>query len=244
MANSMIDCNKTVFSKLRPHVAQVSGLLLGSSAIRYIKTSVVEKRWLQFSDMLMFENCYPGKTAILIEYNRRFYIGLSEHPNFKKVFSKLVISNIDEDGRELNDNSGLHTFVYSCDNVNINLIDDIGNELANNIFGREMEYELKDIKPYFPQYDFWEIESNIKISPTITYCIYGCYIIEQKLQSSGKFILGFEDDTLLKYKNSFESYCGFFIGKNLLNSLQSTKWEHAYLELYRTLENLYQLPFY
>lgn len=234
----MIATNKKLFQRLEKKlpVDYITGLKLGSNVVRHIGTSKIEEKVLQNAEISFKVPCHNNEFIYCVKFANEYFIILPQNYDEDISFSSYILDNQNSDGY-YKYNSGLLTLLWA-EELPIIEDDNIGYNLINFIFGKDGEYNFKEIQPYFPKVDVWRIDNKFVVNDELLYSIYISYLCNSEF----KFYLDFSEDTLESFFELCDDDTGKILGENIYSAITSTHWRHSFLELYRCLENLYFFP--
>ncbi len=205
---------------------------------RWIRTTDAEKDWLQnvvfsYDQMLRFDE---HRQFLIATHNSITYL----------VCIGLTIQSPPEEFQEIPKNAGLFGALVFELKLSPLEKDGLGFSLAENIFvpiqhsSKGTPYNLEDITSYFPDITTYRIHSN---SPLLKgqsslyriglFATANCPILQSLKWSQASL-------------NTIQEICTVdtdsFPHELILRALIEKKFEHAYLEIYRSIEFLYPIP--
>jgi hypothetical protein len=238
----MIAANKKIFNFLRERLLSdpESSQRMIYQGRRHIRTTEDEKSWLQdlvLVDTIPIFGYFQG--AIYKNLEDIYFVYVAEETDF-------VIEGFEP----IDINSGIFTALVAELNfpvigdplsiLNSIFIQDFEDDLMNESLDR-WSYDWNEISIFFPPFciykisgtsPFYEENANlVSLSRVISYFL---------LAARHHIILEFETSTI----NEFEKIlleCSNFPFDNLFSSLIAYRWKFAFLEIYRCLEQLFNL---
>jgi len=98
-------------------------------------------------------------------------------------------------------------------------------------------HEIDDIKSIFDDFYCFQIDPNQRITHQQIFRFTGSFLSKNPVNLT----LNLEPDTSVEFDNAFLYGPDNLPYENLLTSILSTTYKHAFIELYQCLENLYQV---
>lgn len=231
----MIQANKDAFSNLISQYETISSISI-SQAKRYIATSTEEKEWLKQLKMCDEQKILPSFSAFLMEFkNEKYFVTIGFEIDYLKVESSII------DRIELN--AGILTVLLSENKIN----------LSQNVnyleFYDEIMFQHEDLS--YKGHDFLDILRFLQ--PVQVFKIpVGSVLLKSNLDRIMCYVYANDNHNLiLDFEPAFLQTISelALIGSDnisyglILNSLLSSNYKHAFLELYRLVERLFPISY-
>ncbi|NDP38519.1 MAG: hypothetical protein GZ093_07175 [Rhodoferax sp.] len=206
---------------------------------RWLNTNEIEKNWLkdvkfETDEMFQFGDHYQLAIAV---FANEHYI----------VCSGLKPELLESDFEYCEINTGLFCAAIVELNINPIISETTGLELAENIFipienisEKGMGYDLSIVTKYFPEISIYKIHSKspfFSLAPALQRV--GLFVVTKcsVLQSLNWSQAGLE---IARVVCTLE--VDIFPYELVLRAITERKWDHAFLEIYRSIEFLYPFP--
>lgn len=238
MARKMTTANEQLFKKLKCLLPQ-DYQQIRPNLNYWINTNEIEKEWLknvrfETDEMFQFGGFY--QLAIAVFENNKYLVCSGLKPELST-----------SDFEYFKINSGLFCAAIIELNINPLVSESIGFELAENIFTpieditkKGVGYDLDKITKYFPEISIYKIHSKspfFSLTPTLSrvglFVATKCEILHHLDWSQA----GLETVRVVSTID-----VEIFPFELLVRAVNSRKWDHSFLEIYRSIEFLYPLP--
>ena len=235
MSRNKIATNSALFAALAQRVApeRVQALGLDMGAARYVKTTVEESLMLEHGVVAAHAFCLPGKAVAVVTHASRVLIALPGDFPETVTFRDYV--------GLISDDAGLATVLWGEGLVSPRYDVDLGDELAERVFGRAGGYDLAELRGYFQPVTVLEVDGTTfpPAAAGTPERILGLALCD----APHTLALPFLPDTLQEIRIVLEDTRLAFVSGAMFRALTATHWEHAFLEMYRCLERLFSIPY-
>jgi len=230
MSRSMKSCNENIFRKFYEYVFDLSDYGVDATFKRCIKTTDEDKKILKHAKIVGI--CVLSVNAFFVkaEFEERLYI-ISIGLNLRYVS--------DDAFNELDLNAGFASLVLG--ETSVRLLDNAkGEEIVDSVLypgsnKDEILYiDFSKVVPYFPKIQAFICNSAIDSSVNIVN-----FAILFLLWNPKNLFLEFSKETLSSIEMLVVGFDSIFPIRQVLYALTSSKWEHAFLEIYRCIEFFY-----
>jgi hypothetical protein len=149
----------------------------------------------------------------------------------------LIDYDEDEEVQAEASNTGLRALMLANENVHLDEAEP--ERIFDTIMGREGRFEIDEIEPFFRNFRMYRLSPNVEARTSPERWSRCQALCAKGLARRSRFpwILN-NRSTLL---DACSGSAGGVVGANLLNSVRSGHWRHAYLELYRGIEWLFRV---
>ncbi|MDY7231682.1 hypothetical protein [Hyalangium rubrum] len=230
----MKEANSKIFAKLAALVdaAGVAHHVANIKAPRWVKTSEEEKDFLKHAKVEHSSECLPGKWASLVSHSARLFVVLPESRQLT-----ISIQGI----KSHPPHAGLLTLLWSLDAHKVITSSDIGVRIAENLFGVEGAYEAATVAPYFAPIQVFEVDQVARGDDpeNLIYKVYGVFLLDK----DASIPLPYSTSTRARISELIEGECGNIASDVLFRAITASHWTHAFLDFYRCIERLYQVPY-
>jgi hypothetical protein len=217
--------------RVSPERAEALGLKLG--AARWVATTEDERHFLDRGKLAARAFCLPGKEVFVMTVDAQTLVVLPGSHSGPFQFCGFL--------NEVVAHAGLATVLWGEGLMGPRCTEDIGDELAESVFGREGEFRIAEISSYFEPFTAIEVDgaafpASSSRTPERVFGLALCH-------SPDALALPFLSDTLVEFRALLEDVRFETTSPAVFRAITSTHWEHAFLEMYRCLERLYALPY-
>lgn len=230
----MITANGNIFSTLKEFLEHSEYSVPYPQVNRFIRTNDEEKKWLKTAQVVDQPlPILPRLRVALVDYHENQYLVVI---GWDHVVEPLEVATAIEI------NAGLATMLLAELQVPVRqftnplkVIDEIFIEGDDsNLAG----FEANVVLQFFDPISVYEISENSSIK-TNSIARLSCFFISK---NKNKLSLPFSDDTInVLQRIGFEGVSSIPF-ENILHAMNAVRWEHAFLEVYRCVEQMFSVP--
>jgi hypothetical protein len=228
----MREANAVIFDRLKEQVVEHGfwGQAAKQDAVRFIKTTDDEKAVLKKAKVEACEQCLPGRSVAVISAATRRFVVLPEVCDEAVPLLDGMTSRADL-------NAGLMTVVLSLDVYGPRPGKENAAEIADELFARDGAYEVAEVARFFAPVHAWEMDPEKARDPVVdAYRCYAAFHLQRPPLPYPPCVKG-------ALRALLESQCGTLAPEALFRAITSVHWHHAFLELYRCVEQYFVAPY-